>query len=331
MSETPITVPRLVATTVVRDATPNQSSGGVYLVDFTHQAVVKAIDWTRTVADLLPAAGSADGDHGLRGVAFSDSEMYVAASDELLVLGPDFRPRKSWRNGYLHGCSEISLHGRNLFLACSANDCVLAFDLETLEFSWALHLARDGEGMRGTPFDPKGIGGPGGADGPPARNRLGLNSVHAESRGLFVSGLNTQGLLQVGKDRSVRRIVDMPEGIHNAQPLGDGVIFNDTAAAVLRFAGRDGSQQVFPVPTVDAEGRLVTSGDPAARGGMARGLCAIDESRIAGGASPAVVTLYDLHNGETIGSVDFSAGPGDTIHSLAVWPFDREAPDAQPS
>ncbi len=121
----------------------------------------------------------------------------------------------------------------------------------------------------------------------------------------------------------VRKLVDMPEGMHNARPFRDGVLFNDTAADVVRYVGRDGTQRVFPVPMYDdaelehtelADGKL-------ARQGFGRGLCAINDRIIAAGSSPSTVTLCDLDSGMQIARVNFSMDVRNAIHGLEVWPW----------
>jgi len=147
--------------------------------------------------------------------------------------------------------------------------------------------------------------------------------VYADRRGLFISGMRTRGLLHVGNGNVVRKAVDMPEGIHNARPHGDGVLFNDTAADVVRYVGRDGTQRAMPVPKYAPEEleRTELGDEQLARQGFARGLCVIDERLIAVGSSPSTVTLYDLEAGSEVGRVNFSMDVRNAIHGLEVWPF----------
>jgi hypothetical protein len=319
MTATRIPIPKLLATSVVRGAQQGDSHGGIYLVDFVAQEITQMVDWNTSRIDFQGRGW----DRGLRGIAFFGDEIYVAASDELFVYDQTFRIQRSFRNGYLKHCHEICRLNGHLYLTSTGHDSILGFDLEKQAFFWALHIAVDGDQARGTAYDPLGISGPGAAKGPPARNLLHLNNVYADNRGLFVSGMRTQGLLHVGNGNVVSIAVDMPEGIHNARPFRDGVLFNDTAADLVRYVGRDGTERAMPVPKYAPEEleRTELGDEKLARQGFARGLCVIDERLIAGGSSPSTITLYDVDLGSEIGHVNFSMDVRNAIHGLEVWPF----------
>ena len=319
MTKNSFELPTLIATSVVRGAEQGDSHGGIYLVDFSGQAVTQVVDWNTSEIDFQGRGW----DRGLRGIAFFAGEIYIAASDELFVYDQAFNIKRSFRSSYLKHCHEIFQLNNHLYLTSTAHDSILAFDLEKQAFFWALHLALDEEGPVGTAYDPQGINGPGGANGPQAQNLLHLNNVYADQRGIFVSGMRTKGILRIGDGNAVSMMVDMPQGMHNARPFRDGVLFNDTGSNVVRFVGRDGAQQTFSVPVYDpselehaelADGQL-------ARQGFGRGLCVINDRIIAAGSSPSTITLYDLESGSEITHVNFSMDIRNAIHGLEVWPY----------
>jgi hypothetical protein len=316
MSEAVSRIPKLIATSVVRGAVQGDSHGGIFIVDFVAQQITQVVDWNTTEIDFQGRGW----DRGLRGIAFHAGEIYVAASDELFVYDRAFNIQRSYRCSYLKHCHEIFALNDQLYLTSTGFDSILAFDLQTQAFSWALHIGLNGDEASGTPFDPRDRHG---AGGPPAQNRLHLNNVYADPRGLFVSGMRTRGLLHVGQGNVVRMAVDMPEGIHNARPFRDGVLFNDTASDTVRYVGRDGTHRSFPVPKYDPADleRTDLGDDRLARQGFARGLCVIDERFIAAGSSPSTITLYDLEAGGEVGHVNFSMDVRNAIHGLEVWPF----------
>jgi len=320
MTETQSRIPKLIATSVVRGAEQGDSHGGIYLVDFAAQEVSQLADWNTAEIDFQGRGW----DRGLRGIAFFGNETYVAASDELFVYDRAFRIQRSFRNTYLKHCHEIFQLNNHLYLTSTGHDSILAFDLEKQAFFWALHIAIEGGEAQGTAYDPLGINGPGGANGPPAKNLLHLNNVYADQRGLWVSGMRTRALLHVGTGNVVSIAADMPKGIHNARPFREGVLFNDTASDVVRYVGRDGTQRAFPVPKYAPEEleRTELGDDKLARQGFARGLCAIDNRLIAAGSSPSTVTLYDVDSDGEVARVNFSMDIRNAIHGLEVWPFD---------
>lgn len=319
MTNNSIELPTLIATSVVRGAEQGDSHGGIYLVDFAAQSVNQVVDWDTSEIDFQGRGW----DRGLRGIAFYGGEIYIAASDELFVYDTEFNIKRSFRSTYLKHCHEIFQLNNHLYLTSTGHDSILAFDLEKQAFFWAIHLAAGEDGPVGTAYDPQGINGPGGANGPQAQNLLHLNSVFADRHGIFASGLGTGGILHIGNKNAVTMAVEMPQGMHNARPFRDGVLFNDTGSDVVRYVGRDGGEVVFPVPAYEpselehaelADGQL-------ARQGFGRGLCVINDRLIAAGSSPSTVTLYDMESESVIARVNFSMDVRNAIHGLEVWPF----------
>lgn len=320
MSQTEFTLPTLIATSVVRGSQQGESHGGVYLINFTAQTVDQVVDWNTSDIDFTGRGW----DRGLRGIAFFAGEVYIAASDELFVYDQQFKIQRSFRSTYLKHCHEIFQLNNHLYLTSTGHDSILGFDLERQKFFWALHIAvKDGQ-TQGTAYDPNGINGPGGASGPEAQNLLHLNNVYADNHGIFVSGIRTGGIFHIGDNNKVTKMLELPTGVHNARPFGNGVLFNDTAANYVRYVQRDGKQQNLAIPQYDDSELTHTDlGDErVARQGFGRGLCVLNERIIAAGSSPSTVTLYDLESGDDITRVNFSMDIRNAVHGLEVWPFD---------
>ena len=319
MSPKTYRLPKLIATSVVRGSQQGESHGGVYLVDFAAQAVDQVVDWNTDEIDWQGRGW----DRGLRGIAFFGGEIYIAASDELFVYDRSFRIQRSFRSTYLKHCHEICRLNNHLYLTSTGHDSILAFDLEKQQFFWAMHLARGEEGPVGTTYDPNGINGPGGANGPQATNRLHLNNVYADRTGMYVSGMRTGGMWRIGNENAVDLIVELPEGIHNARPFRDGVLFNDTAADHVRYVARDTTERRFPIPRYPEDELTHTElGDEnVARQGFGRGLCVMSDELIAAGSSPSTVTLYDLGTESAVARVNFSMDIRNAIHGLEAWPY----------
>ncbi len=305
---------KLIATSVVRGSRQGESHGGVYLLDLRTQDVRQTLDWNTMAIDWAGRGW----DRGLRGIAFDGDAIYIAASDELFAYRPDFSLIGSWRNPYLRHCHEIAVHERRLYLASTAFDTVLGFDLDAREFCWALHVEAHRFQFKGKLFDPRT------ADGPLALNKLHLNNVHCTGGGLYVTGLKSGGML-LFNGRQIQMAVELPAGTHNAQPFRDGVLFNDTESDALRYAGRgEGLEdRAFKVPHYPEEQLLNTTFDQSniARQGFARGLCVISDSVVAGGSSPSTLSVYDLAANTRLLSVNLTMDVRNAIHGLAVWPY----------
>ena len=301
----------LIATSVIRGSHQGESHGGVYLIDLDKKLVVQPLDWNTTDIDWQGRGW----DRGLRGIAFDRDRVYIAASDELFVYTPDFEKISSHRNPFLKHCHEIFCYQRRLFLTSTGFDSVLGFDLDNDVFAWGLHLTKTGESVRGAPFDPVGL------DGPPPSNDLHLNNIHCTDTGMYISGLRTGGLLAFDGRRITQRTT-LPQGVHNARPYRDGVLFNDTQADVVRFASPN-AEQSFAIPRYPPDKLTHAELDDSriARQAFGRGLCTVDENVIASGSSPSTITLHDLANNKSTTQVTLTFDIRNAIHGLEVWPY----------
>ena len=304
---------KLLTTSVVRGSHQGESHGGAYLIDLEAREVRQVLDWNTAGIDWQGRGW----DRGLRGIAFDGETVYIAASDELFAYSPDFRRLGSWRNPYLKHCHEIAVWERRLFLTSTGFDTVLGFDLDRREFDWAMHVVTRQFRFQARGFDPRKD------DGPLMLNKLHLNNLHPTKGGLYVSGLKTGGML-LFNGREVQMAVELPPGTHNARPFRDGVLFNDTEANVLRYAGRDGREdRAMAVPVYPPDSLLHRDVDQSglARQGFARGLAVLSDTLVAGGSSPSTVTVYDLARNLRAMSVNLTMDVRNAIHGLEVWPY----------
>jgi hypothetical protein len=306
---------KFITTSVVRGSQQGQSHGGVYLIDPQDQSVVQTIDWNKTDIDWQGRGW----DRGLRGIAFDGETVYIAASDELFAYSPEFRRIGSWRNRYLKHCHEIAVHGRSLFLTSTGFDTILAFDLDSKQFHWAMQVQQKEFNFKGFVFDPRAD------DGPMMLNKLHVNSIHCNEHGMYISGLRSGGMLHFN-GKTILMSVELPLGTHNARPFRDGVLFNDSEANALRYSGRntDKEDRAMPVPVYETGDLTHVDGDTTgiARPGFARGLCVISDSVVAAGSSPSTISLYDLAANHRLWSVNLTMDVRNAIHGLAVWPYE---------
>lgn len=309
----PIKLPTLVATSVVRGSQQGESHGGIYVVDFEHRTGKQHVDWNNSNID-FEGRGA---DRGLRGIAFDDDDIFVAASDELYRYDQKFELQGSYRNRYLKHCHEICRMDKHLFLTSTGFDCLLAFNLDTQSFEWGFQLQRAHQKWSGFTFDPRTN------TGPAPVNDFHINMVHATDAGIFLSGLKTGALLHLNSKWDVSVVCELPPGTHNARPWRDGVLFNDTESDCVRCVSRDGAEKAFKIVTYD-ESEIQFSGiddSKVARQGFGRGLAVYQDRFVIGGSSPSTISLYDLEMNQTVGSVNLSMDIRNAIHGLEVWPY----------
>jgi hypothetical protein len=303
----------LVATSVVRGSRQGESHGGIYIVNTENERVYQTVDWNTTEIDWLGRGG----DRGLRGIAFHNERVFVVSGDELLEYTPNFDLVRSYRNSYLKHCHEICVHEHHLFITSTAFDTILAFNLEKNAFDRAFMVKTDGINLSLGAYNPDSD------EGPLPMNKLHINNVFCVTGGMYISGLRSKGLLLYnGKRLGIS--TTLPTGTHNARPFRDGILFNDTEANKVRYATRSGKEDcAFGVPHyANAELPNVDAIDTSvARQGFGRGLCAISDTLIAGGSSPATIALYDLEQKKMQKAINFSKDIRNTIHTVAVWPY----------
>lgn len=306
-------LPTLIATSVVRGSDKGQSHGGVYTVDFAQQRVKQRIDWNTSDID-FSGSGS---DRGLRGIAFFEREIFIAASDQLFCYSPDFTLLAAFRNPYLRHCHEISRWDNLLFLTSTAYDSLLTFDLLSKTFVQGIFLSCNNGRWEAKTFDPM-MGA-----GPERSNVHHINMVHVAQHCVYISGLHTGSLLQLHHDMTVREVCNLPAGTHNAQPFADGVIYNDTRNNAIAYLQRGEIRCNLPIIRYPKETLQFVGVDDSriARQAFGRGLCALDDRYIAGGSSPSTISLYDLWDNRRVASVKLTSDIRNAIHGLEVWPL----------
>lgn len=327
MSDVDTRLPRIVCSSVVRSVHQGESHGGVYLVDLATAQTEQVLDWTE--ADINWEGRG--GDRGLRGIAFHDGLVYLAASDEVFIYDRNFVPQGSFRNPYLHMCHEIFVEGDRLYLASTGFDSVLEYDLKSAAFTrgWSLRYAKIWKlrrtlNLRPAPtlkrFDPNRSGGPSAGDSSH------VNNVWVHEGALFASGTKLPALYRIGKDR-LERYARTAYGTHNARPFREGALFNHTRTDRIVYVTKDGEIAAsVPLPTYPPE-QLEHADLPEdlARPTFGRGLTVLPDGRIVGGCSPATITVYDLDAGVATTSVNISMDVRNAVHGLEVWPFDDQS------
>lgn len=304
-------MPVIAMTTEIRGARRGDSHGGIFLVDLDGRRGAHVLDWTRPRVDWSGHGGG----RGLRGLACEGDDVWVAGADEVFRFSPGFELKSAHASPYLGHAQGLAWFDGRLFVASAAYDSLLSFDPEQGRFDWGLHIVDDDGGLRAIPFDPQG------ATGPSPGNRLRLDSLSCDVRGLFVAGGRSMGLLHFDGKR-IQRVVTLPEGVHDARPWREGVLFNDTEAGVARFLTPD-VNCVFEAPLYpEAELEPGSCAEPAlARQGYARGLCVLGGGSFAAGSSPLTVSVHDVDTMKTTLRINLSTDARHVPHTLAPWPY----------
>jgi hypothetical protein len=328
MNDTASRLPRILCSSVVRSVHQGESHGGLYLVDLEKGQSEQVLDWT----DANINWEGRGGDRGLRGIAFHNGLIYLAASDEVFVYDRAFAQQGSFRNPYLHMCHEIFVDGDRLYLASTGFDSVLEYDLKAAAFTrgWTVRFAKIWKPRHVLHLKPRPsfrAFDPNGADGPVAGDSSHVNNTGVYDGTLFVSGTALPWLYRIANGR-LERYARTSYGTHNARPFRDGALFNHTRTDRIVYAGPTGEVVAsVPLPTYPPE-ELEHADLPEdlARPTFGRGLTVLPDGRLVGGSSPATITVYDLDAGVALTSVNISMDVRNAVHGLEVWPFDDQSP-----
>ena len=308
-------LPLLIASSVIRSAHQGESHGGVYLVDMEAGSSDQVIDWN----DASINWGGRGADRGLRGIAFYNDCIYLAASDEIFIYDQNFKMIEGFKNKYLRHCHEIFIANDRLYLSSTGFDSVLVFDLLSKKFIHGYCIrAQEAAGQFSfNVFDPNV------ERGPPAGDTVHINNVFYYDEKLFISSIMIPNLMYITDDHKLNGYAPLPTGTHNTRPFLDGILMNDTAAEKVSYVDSKGlilnSYPVIRYP----ESKLQMTHLPQdhARQAFARGLCTSDEGLIFAGSSPSTISAYRLDTPEALKTVNLTMDIRNSIHGLEIWPF----------
>jgi len=306
-------LPRVIASSVVRSAHQGQSHGGVYLIDLERGTSHQVIDWN----DPDISWEGRGQDRGLRGIAFHDGNIVMAASDEILLFDRKFRRLASWRNRFLKHAHEITAHEGRIYITSTGLDSILVLDPAAGRFTegHCIRLVAE-EGLVHAPFDPES------ETGPDPFDSVHLNSIHLADGTMYIAGRKLQLLLSANAE-GIKPWARLPMWSHNARPFRDGVLLNDTGSDRVLYADRNANLiEAFPVPAFPEDQLLMNDlPEDHARAGFARGLCVAPDGTLIAGSSPATVSAYRFGDPAPIRSVNLTRDVRNSIHGLALWPF----------
>lgn len=318
-------LPKVLVSSVVRSTHQGESHGGLYLVELDRGFFSQVLDWN----DGSISWEGRGGDRGLRGIAYCNEEIYVAASDEMFVLDKKFSIIRTFRNRYLKHCHEIFFDKGKLYLTSTGFDSILVYDTTLKRFIKG-YCIRQGKGakflsrkfggnwgVRLDEFDPEKEKGPSPGD------TWHVNSVSAINDTIYASGTGSEVLYAIRNDR-LKRYSKIPRGTHNVRPMKNGVLMNNTESGHVEYRDLKGCILAkWRIKTYEKK-ELTHKEVPEdhARQGFGRGLCVWRNKIIIGGSSPATISVYSFERNESISSVNLTMDIRNAVHGLEIWPFD---------
>ena len=308
-----IKLPPLIATSVIRGANKSESHGGIYLVDMQKGKSRQVINW-----DDMDIEFEGRGlDRGLRGVAFYNGRILVAATKAICEFDRQFKLINKYESPYLRHAHEISVDGKYLFVSSTGFDSVLRLNLKRGEYDKGWSFGRGQHLTNFVEFDPRKST----AECPTESNRYHINNVFAHKGQLFICGRKMGNVVSLKGD-TCKALARTPPGTHNVQPFGKGFLYNDSEADRVVYSHRYDYRR-FDIPryqqaelqnTEFADGRL-------ARQAFGRGLCQYKDGIVFAGSSPSTITAYDFKTRRVVKSVNITMDVRNAIHGLEIWPY----------
>ncbi|MCE7968975.1 MAG: hypothetical protein DYG94_09560 [Leptolyngbya sp. PLA3] len=312
-------------TEVIRSTHMGQFHGGAWLINLESGQADMVLSWSDGSIDFEGRGGM----RGLRGIAFHNSEIYIAAHDELFVFDRDFNKLRSFPCRNLTQVHEICSDGRTLYLTSTKQDSIVEFDLSEQKFTRARLLVGQKQqvmGKRGpavqtvyrtVAFDPLT------ESGPPPQDLYHINSVWCESGKVYIAGVRLTQILELHDDGCATPYADVPEWTHNARPFRMGCLYNSTEQDAVVWADKRGKALVSMKVPKYAESQLVNANLPRdiARQGFARGLCLTSDGLVIAGSSPSTIAVHDLIARKTVKRISVTMDVRHAPHGLEIWPF----------
>ena len=227
---------RVIASSVIRSSHQGESHGGLYLVDLNKDKVEKVLDWDDCSID-WEGRGA---DRGLRGIAFHNEDIYIAASDEIFIFDRKFTVKNSIRNQYLKHCHEIYIHNDNLYITSTRFDSLLIYHIPSKKFVGGYHLKlgklkqRLRNRLNARVLPRMKIFNPNTSDGPVQGESWHLNNVFCENNVIYIAGTGLGELVLI-QDEKLFKYARIPVGTHNTRPFKNGILLNNTVSERVEF------------------------------------------------------------------------------------------------
>lgn len=318
-------LPTVLMTEVIRSTHVNEFHGGAWLINLESGESNMVLSWSDGTINFEGRGGM----RGLRGIAFHNNEVYIAAHDELFVFDQHFNKLRSFPCRNLTQVHEICSDGRTLYLTSTKQDSIVEFDLNEQKFTRARLLVGQKQqvaGKRGpvvqmayrtVDFDPFTD------NGPPPVDAWHINNVWCEAGKVYIAGVRLRQILELHDDGRVTPYADVPEWTHNARPFRVGCLYNSTEQDAVVWGDKKGKALVSIKVPKHTESQLVNANLPRdiARQGFARGLCVTRDGLVIAGSSPSTIAVHDLMAKKTVKRVTVTMDVRHAPHGLEIWPF----------
>jgi len=298
-----MTLPKIVASSVIRSLDRHDSHGGVYIVDLNNGTHEQVIDWNDPSFPWYRCAG----DVGVRGVEFYGDLFYAVAGDRLLAFDKTWTLVAEYSNQYFEATHESWLHEDKLYICSDGKNAILVFDLIKKEWTTSICHPKDRAPFLFNPLvhDNEVLRFNGGFHH--------LDSVTVETNslgeaiclyaGAFDGCISTMNMV-TGKVGQIPLIIGMT---HNARMFKDGIIYCKSVESEVRYEVDSEYVQTWKIPLPDPSTLTHVYMRDCWRLGYVRGMVSFPEDdMVVVGSSPAEVFALKLGEDGPIASVSIT-------------------------
>ncbi len=318
-------LPTVLSTFVIRSAHQGSSHGGACLIDLENEITTPVLDWNDQTIEW---EGRGHG-RGLRGIAFYQDTIVIAAYDDVFVFDQDFKIINAYKNAYARDLHEICINGDRLLVTATATDSVLELDLKAGKWTRGWCIKNFGAKQRPRPgemvsVDMKfGMFDPNRAGGPAEQDTTHLNMVSFSSNTMFVCGAGMQHVYASTADGQFTPYARVPIWTHNAQPWRDGILANSTGTDTVIYQNHKGDTLRSYIVKRWDESLLEQADLPEdfARQAFGRGLCLFGDNHIVAGSSPGTISVYNADSNEVLKVINHTMDVRNAPHGLELWPW----------
>ena len=309
---------KVVCTTVIRSVSPEETHGGIYIVDMDDGRILEYRPYQGDIRN----DNERGGERGLRGIQVLDDSIIVADSSGLSRFSKDLQLiEKVTNRDVFHSIHEICLFDGDLWVTSTRYDSIVrvGLDLSIKDFySIQGHPISDGKVLTGKTSIEHGT-----ADD---SDEYHINSISANNGRLVISGLTT-GLYDLS---NFEMVADMPwvpvdhngqrmrtrSFLHNYYEYEDINVVNLTHfSSVMIFDKKENSAGFAQLPPV--QNIKHDDNDNIAKAGWNRGM-ARNGNFLLVGSSPASIYVLDLGSKTFHKQVSLEMDTRHAIHGLEI-------------
>lgn len=303
-----ITLPIILASSVIRSNIRKRYDGGLYKVNLNNQTFEKLLDWNIEKVYWKQELG----DIGIRGSAFWNNCLYCCSSEEILVFNKNFELTNRFTNEVFRGSHEVYIDKNLLYTIANQFDSILIFDLIQEKFIKGFQFIPTKSEL--TIFDPQKFI-------PERSGILHLDMIFVKNNILHFGGSQFPYMGQINLQNHSMNFIPVKQpskwgGTHNLSFFNNGMVYCLSDENKLVYEENGKVKKIWETPST--ENIIWSISSDYAKQGYVRGMV-LAKDKIIVGSSPAKVMVFDLNNDKPIITVEISKDIRNSVCCLTKY------------